>query len=150
LYCIDDLVTFVIKKKFTMINNDDFAKRLKKVIEFYQLSASSFAEKINVQRSSISHLLSGRNKPSLDFVIKVLDTFEEVDMYWLLKGEGEFPKSKKTLDYPTTLFPDDNNEIEKTIETNIIKDKTVSSNNLNIDKIVIFFKNGTFKLYNEL
>ena len=133
-----------------MINNDDFAKRLKKVIEFYQLSASSFAEKINVQRSSISHLLSGRNKPSLDFVIKVLDTFEEVDMYWLLKGEGEFPKSKKTLDYPTTLFPDDNNEIEKTIETNIIKDKTVSSNNLNIDKIVIFFKNGTFKLYNEL
>ena len=57
---------------WTMINNLDFAHRLNKVMDYYQLSAASFADKINVQRSSISHLLSGRNKPSLDFVLKVL------------------------------------------------------------------------------
>ena len=48
-----------------MINNTEFAKRLQKVIDYYGESGSSFAEKIGVQRSSISHILSGRNKPSL-------------------------------------------------------------------------------------
>ena len=41
---------------FTMINNEAFIKRLKKVIDFYDETASSFAEKIEVQRSSISHI----------------------------------------------------------------------------------------------
>ena len=67
-----------------MINNEEFTKRLQKVIDFYGESASSFAEKIGVQRSSISHILSGRNKPSLDFVLKVLSAFPEVELYWLM------------------------------------------------------------------
>ena len=75
-----------------MINNMDFANRLNKVMDYYQLSAAAFADKINVQRSSISHLLSGRNKPSLDFVLKLLDEFKEVELYWLLNGKGNFPK----------------------------------------------------------
>ncbi|MDX1316792.1 MAG: helix-turn-helix transcriptional regulator, partial [Xanthomarina gelatinilytica] len=69
-----------------MINNEEFSKRLQKVMDYYNESASSFAEKIGVQRSSISHILSGRNKPSLDFVLKVLSSFPEVELYWLLNG----------------------------------------------------------------
>ena len=65
-----------------MINNEEFTKRLQKVIDYYGETASSFAEKIGVQRSSISHILSGRNKPSLDFVLKVLSSFPEVELYW--------------------------------------------------------------------
>ncbi len=143
-----------------MINNNDFSHRLKKVLEFYQLSASSFAEKIKVQRSSISHLLSGRNKPSLDFVLKVLEEFKEVELYWLLKGEGTFPKeinnTQEPLNFPSSLFPDEN---EKTDSGNNQIDglnlplASLSINQSNkslIDKIVIFYKNGTFKQYNEL
>jgi hypothetical protein len=37
-----------------------------------------------VQRSSLSHLLSGRNKPSLDFILKILDVFPDVDLYWMI------------------------------------------------------------------
>ena len=74
-----------------MINNEDFAKRLQEVIDFYGESASSFAEKIGVQRSSISHILSGRNKPSLDFVLKILSMYPEVELYWLMNGKGTFP-----------------------------------------------------------
>ena len=74
-----------------MINSSDFAKRLQKVIDFYSESASSFAEKIGVQRSSISHILSGRNKPSLDFILKILASYPEVELYWLLNGKGSFP-----------------------------------------------------------
>ncbi|MFD1613973.1 helix-turn-helix domain-containing protein [Gelatiniphilus marinus] len=77
-----------------MINNEAFVKRLKKVMDYYGESASSFAEKINVQRSSISHILSGRNKPSLDFVLKVLYAYPEVELYWLLNGKGEFPANR--------------------------------------------------------
>ena len=53
-----------------MINSKDFTDRLKKMMEHYQISASMFADKVGVQRSSISHILSGRNKPSLDFILK--------------------------------------------------------------------------------
>ena len=77
-----------------MVNIDDFIKRLEIILDYYNLSASAFADKINVQRSSLSHLLSGRNKPSLDFIIKVIEVFPEVDLYWILNGKGNFPKSE--------------------------------------------------------
>jgi len=76
-----------------MVNTDDFIKRLEEVLNFYQLSASAFADQIGVQRSSLSHLLSGRNKPSLDFVLKVCEVFDQVTLPWFLKGEGHFPKN---------------------------------------------------------
>lgn len=142
-----------------MINNDKFAKRLKKVLEYYQLSASAFAEKIQVQRSSISHLLSGRNKPSLDFVLKVLENFKEVELYWLLKGKGSFPKSKKKEDFPTTLFSENKNPVpnkivsEKNLEPKKPQESNFDPQKLNsgeIEKIVIFYKNGTFRYYTEL
>ena len=54
-----------------MVNSDDFIKRLEIILDYYALSASGFADKIGVQRSSLSHLLSGRNKPSLDFIFRL-------------------------------------------------------------------------------
>lgn len=74
-----------------MVNEKDVADRLAQIMAHYQLTASAFAERIEVQRSGISHILSGRNKPSLDFVLKVVRAFPEVDLYWLLNGRGEFP-----------------------------------------------------------
>ena len=56
------------------------------------LTSSDFAANIQVQRSGISHILSGRNKPSLDFVMKVLEAFPDVDEAWLLFGRGEMFK----------------------------------------------------------
>lgn len=127
-----------------MINSEDFAKRLEKVIEFYGETASSFAEKIGVQRSSISHILSGRNKPSLDFVMKVLAVFPEVELYWLLNGKGTFP---------STSSP----EIQKNepLETTVSNTKTDDpipispTNDKSIERIVIFYKDGTFKNFEQ-
>ena len=142
-----------------MINNEEFAKRLKKVLEYYQLSASAFAEKIGVQRSSISHLLSGRNKPSLDFILKVLKTFDEVELYWLLNGKGTFPKqvekATKKQAYAPTLFSD----IDKVEEESVVKSEDApvygNSDSLSkaattskeIERIVIFYNDGTFDAY---
>src|SRR5690606_9167835 len=74
-----------------MVNSEQFANRLQKILQFYDISAATFAEAIDVGRSSISHILSGRNKPSLDFVMKVVQTYPEVELYWLLNGKGSFP-----------------------------------------------------------
>ena len=157
-----------------MVNIDDFIKRLEKLLEYYNLSASAFADKIDVQRSSISHLLSGRNKPSLDFVLKVVEEFPDVDLYWILNGKGSFPKEeekkaeeKKTTHTPTNenlkekigteeknnLFSDIDNPQNTRIFENFSDQESNTQNldpkknNSDIDRIVVFYKNGTFKNY---
>ncbi|PQA91922.1 transcriptional regulator [Chryseobacterium shigense] len=69
-------------------------ERISKVIEYSNLSSSEFADEIDVQRSSISHITSGRNKPSLEFIIKIKSRFPELLWDWLVTGEGEMLKSE--------------------------------------------------------
>jgi transcriptional regulator with XRE-family HTH domain len=128
-----------------MINSENFAKRLNLIMDHYKLSASSFAEKIQVQRSSISHILSGRNKPSLEFVMKIVKEFDEVELYWLLNGKGSFPKSG--------LAPaPENSKIEQVKEyykhSAAETDQQPSKDEKKkIERIVIFYSDGTFKEY---
>ena len=153
-----------------MVNSEDFIKRLEFIIDYYSLSASSLADKIGVQRSSLSHLLSGRNKPSLDFILKILEVFPEVDLYWILNGKGSFPKttaedfSKKIVEKnvvtPTPisenkLTEDLFHELETDSKSNSIEpekilnsdNNSIVSNSNEIEKIVIFYTNGKFKSY---
>ena len=145
------MFTFVTLKHrlilFTMINNEEFTKRLQKVIDYYGESASSFAEKIGVQRSSISHILSGRNKPSLDFVLKVLSVFPEVELYWLMNGKGIFPATPHSVQHSKTVKK---KKSEKTTSTSIpdISSTPISEDKI-IERIVIFYRDGTFKNFNQ-
>lgn len=149
-----------------MLNTDDFIKRLEFILEHYAVSASAFADKINVQRSSISHLLSGRNKPSLDFILKILDVFPELNLYWLLDGTGSFSKSEndesnlEKVSIRTTPLVETANE---NLANNSSKEKYIGSEMQNtshtinsflgetsgkqIEKIVFFYTDGTFKDY---
>ncbi|MFD2550931.1 helix-turn-helix domain-containing protein [Bizionia sediminis] len=138
-----------------MINSDEFSKRLEQVIKFYDESASSFAEKIGVQRSSISHILSGRNKPSLDFIMKILERFPEVELYWLLYGTGTFPKTvsnEQAVPIKTPAAPSKNPEFD--FESTAAGTKPVinkaeenMNENTDIERVIIFYKNGSFKAY---
>ena len=120
-----------------MVNKIEFTNRLKKIMEHHQLTASLFADKIGVQRSSISHILSGRNKPSLDFILKVTNIFSDVDIYWLLNGKGSFPKKSADVhSYPTT--------------NSFLDSKDYSSNSIKkMDRIVVFYTDGTFDEYKK-
>jgi transcriptional regulator with XRE-family HTH domain len=69
-------------------------ERISKIIEYSELTASEFADEIEVQRSNISHIASGRNKPSLDFLIKIKNRFPELQWDWLITGLGEMVKKK--------------------------------------------------------
>ncbi len=122
-----------------MVNTADFIERLERLLGYYSLSASAFADRIQVQRSSMSHLLSGRNKPSLDFVLKVIKAFPEVNLYWLLNGKGSFPSTpKNTLTSPT---PASISKSKQTVTT------SAPSPEKTIEKIIIFYSDGSFKSY---
>lgn len=62
--------------------------RLIQLLDLEHLTPSKFADLIGVQRSSVSHILSGRNKPSFDFLQKTLKTFPGLKAEWLIMGEG--------------------------------------------------------------
>lgn len=84
-------------------------ERISKVIEYSNLTPSEFADEIDVQRSSISHITSGRNKPSLEFIIKIKSRFPELLWDWLVTGEGEMLKQE----LPETEMPGKSAEDEK-------------------------------------
>ncbi|WP_224482848.1 helix-turn-helix domain-containing protein [Robertkochia aurantiaca] len=144
-----------------MVNSDEFTTRLEKILEYYGLTASAFADRIGVQRSSLSHLLSGRNKPSLDFVMKTIDEFREVDLYWLLNGKGSFPKSPATViqnKAGTDLFSDNTDEKydSEAKDSNDLPPAGTAENNASgettekqISRIVIFYSNGTFEEFKK-
>lgn len=125
-----------------MVNSKEFAKRLEKILDHYGISATAFADKVDVNRSTISHLLSGRNKPSLDFVMKVVRHYPEVGLYWLLNGKGSFPTAEK----PEQVDQDQKREQIPKPEPDL---SSLPKNDVGeeIDRIVIFYKNGSFKSY---
>ena len=62
--------------------------RIKQVMEYKQMSPTAFADKININRSSLTHIFSGRNQPSLDVAKKILIAFPEISTEWLIMGMG--------------------------------------------------------------
>ncbi|MGW9686178.1 helix-turn-helix transcriptional regulator [Flagellimonas sp. 2504JD1-5] len=123
--------------------NEAIIERIRTIINHYGLTVSTFADKIGVQRSSISHLLNGRNRPSLDFVLKVVQTYPEVNLYWLLNGKGEFP-SKDHLEHPSPIpAPDISKTEERTVQIS-----ATEQNQKEPVKIVIFYADGSFESFN--
>lgn len=111
-----------------------FVERLKKILKDNNLSASQFAKKINVQRSSVSHILGMRNKPSLDFIVKISNNFEDISLDWLINGDlkeniKEVNNSHNLSESSTTLI-ENNNSKEKKIE-----------------KIIYFYSDNTFDVF---
>lgn len=71
--------------------------RIQKIIQWKKLTASGFADQIGVPRSTISHIISGRNNPSLDLILKILDTFPEIKTDWLIRGDGHMIAIQNSL-----------------------------------------------------
>jgi len=92
--------------------------RIKKWIECKELKPSSFADLIGVNRATISHVLSGRNKPSIDFLDKMIRAFPDLNSNWIVSGDGFMYKSDGVKE--------------------VVKSK-------NIKKIVVFYDDNSFE-----
>jgi len=124
-------------------------ERIKAVMAHYQLRAAQFSDAIGMQRSAVSHVLSGRNKPSLDFVMKLVQAFPDANLYWLLKGEGEFPATSPSMESgqaetsssKADVLPSPQQEIQPSLRKEI-------PHSLDPSKIVLFYPDGSFQTYN--
>ena len=112
-----------------MLNIDFFISRLNEIMVNNNLNSATFAEQIGVQRSSVSHVMSKRNKPSLDFILKIVNSFEEVTLDWLLfdnnlkpssssKSDSKFVNSKIDSDLKKSLNVLTNKQSPMEIKTN--------------------------------
>jgi transcriptional regulator with XRE-family HTH domain len=129
------------------------------------LSASKFADVIGVQRSSMSHILSGRNNPSLDFIQKVMRSFPHVSGDWLISGRGELTKNQGSPSLFQEIINDDNPtpypagqppKLKKDVAENAQNkpdqapelDMSAFVSGKKIEKVVVFYTDKTFREYN--
>jgi transcriptional regulator with XRE-family HTH domain len=116
-------------------------------MENNQLNATAFAEKIGVQRSSVSHILSKRNKPSLEFMLKIYEHFEQVNLEWLILGNQNIPLPPPPKDTNETLEMDLIQEDQKKeIVQNVHAFDGVQKNE-EVSQIIQLYKDGSFRTY---
>jgi len=129
-------------KLLFMSSHSKIIDRIKRIISDNNLTNSSFADKIGVPRSSISHILSGRNNPSLDLIIKITQSFSEISADFLLSGKTLTPIDtdikKNSVNKNLTLFP----------ELDIIssdKEKIQIDNEL-VKSVILVYENNKFEI----
>lgn len=149
--------------------DNEIGNRIRLLMHFKKLNATQLADILDVQRSSISHILSGRNKPSLDFVQKIVHEFPEVSFDWLINGSGKLQSevtsvtpnvSSSPVESVTDVTKETPNEelshsetistvnqqhntatpTTETQETPTIKEKKVS-------RVIVFYTDNTFDEY---
>ena len=121
------------------MNKKNILNRIKKIISDNNLSNSEFAEKIGIPKSSVTHLLSERNNPSLDVIIKISETFDDISTDYLIFG---YENDKETPSEPLNNLFDDLDE--KTSE-----DSVKDSNN-NIKSIILIYENNKFEQIDKI
>jgi transcriptional regulator with XRE-family HTH domain len=137
--------------------------RIIKFLTAEGLTATKFADEIGVQRSSISHILSGRNNPSFEFIQKILNRYKNLSAEWLIQGTGQMYKKPEnamnTIPVNQVPSPPDNradqlnlfkphmenkasfSESNKTI---LIKEDEKISPSRKVEKILLFYSDKTF------
>lgn len=140
--------------------------RISSILRHYGLSSSRLADMLGVQRSGISHILSGRNNPSYDFLVKLLEEFPEINANWLLTGQGgmlqkqltddSFSKNQMIADPAShrhsvpgkDLFNATGSEsMVETEDAPVYNRKHPEDPNEKIEKLIILYKSGTFVEY---
>lgn len=131
-------------------------ERLNTILKHFKINASQFADEIGVQRASVSHVLSERNKPGFDFIQKILDAYPSISADWLITGKGEMLKSKNVEQY---LFSEMENTEEAVNDDKKAKKQALKSSDSdqvenkrtfrvrNIEKIVVFYSDKSFGEY---
>ena len=140
--------------------------RIAHIIRSKNLTATQFAEMMQIQPSNVSHLLSGRNKPSLDFLIKLKDIFPEYSFDWIILGKTPITMSERQQSVKEEMLHDnvqfaaiessalkignflgtteetDRNSIDEIVETKIEQSKQVK-------QIVYIYDDNTFEIYSS-
>lgn len=152
-------------------------EKLQTLMKIYRLNAADLAERLGTERSGISHFLSGRNKPSLAFVVRLLEKFPELNPDWLLLDQGAMLRDASKIIQSNEIvipFTEEHAEVDKQPDNEsreIIEDHqsdeimdttkqatTIASeakveakpdNSVKEERIVVFFSDGTYQSFRQ-
>ena len=141
-------------------------EKLLNLMKSEQLTASKLAELLDIQPSGISHILSGRNKPSFDLVQKILRRFPRVNPDWLLLDKDEMYRTIDIEPQPATLQSISTDELDGTMQQSTVSGMTTPATNStsastpaqqivaayapksgNVKRVIILFDDHTFESY---
>jgi len=142
------------------MENDEMKDRIAHIIRAKNLTAAEFAVRLGIQPSNISHLLSGRNNPSLDFVRKLKETFPEYNLDWIIFGKGPMtvsepfvvnspsvesntPENQESENIPNP-YVEDSSSVEK---DNILFEETpISTLQSGLKQLILVYPDNTFEV----
>lgn len=133
--------------------------RIAHIIRAKNLTAAEFALKLGIQPSNISHLLSGRNNPSLDFVKKLKETFPEYNLDWIIFGRGPVTVSEPFVEPApvgqTPLLGEQEKSVDHLSEDSLFNqpadddlpvEQAASSPKLELKQIILVYSDNTFEV----
>lgn len=140
--------------------------RIAQIVRIEGLSLAEFTQRVGIAPATMSHILNGRNKPSLDVVTRIHEAFNDISLEWLLFGTGEMRTAQKTENNVASSsllpFADEMPEIAQPVASapsipnyqgtsrvhNPIQEvRVVEKPERKITEIRIFFDNGTFEIF---
>ena len=104
----------------------DEKERIEKIMQLEEMNSAVFAAEIGIQGSTLSHILNGRNNPSLDVLKKILNRFRTVSSDWLILGVGSMYRSEKQSQTPTLFDSIEENTYKSTISEPKIEEKNAT------------------------
>ena len=145
--------------------------RIRQFMDYKGISASELADSISVQRSNVTHVLHGRNKPSFQFISKLLETYPEINAKWLILGTGEMlesgseegknqqtlfseikgesPEAEAPPKQSSTIVSEEPIQVKREVQEMQEVRQPISSAppNKEIERIVVFYTDQTFREY---
>jgi transcriptional regulator with XRE-family HTH domain len=142
----------------------DLNEKIKQILIEKNISPSLFADEIGIQRSSISHILAGRNKPSLDIVQKIIRRFPEIGLNWIMDDESLPADSNDFQDkhfqyasindkkLPFSSTSESNRKSYPStsrVRENVVAPETTSRQDKTVERILVFYNDGTFQEFRQ-
>lgn len=142
--------------------------RIKKIMDNEDLTASRFADRLEINRAVVSHILNGRNNPSLDVVTKILSEMDYINSDWLLSGEGSMYKdgfvpeeeNERTLFDKEPINEGEDTDVNKYAKEMGVKDgenvtksdvkqavTPIPVTNRKVRQIIIYYDDNTFETF---
>ncbi|TLV02965.1 helix-turn-helix transcriptional regulator [Dyadobacter luticola] len=134
----------------------DLNEKIKQILADKNISPSIFADEIGIQRSSMSHIIAGRNKPSLDIIQKIIKRFPDLGLNWVFEDEN-LPTgiaTSETSSYVKSEIPRVSKPRVSTRQQSQqpaaaeVQEKSVSIEK-KIERVLIFYTDGSFKEYKD-
>lgn len=140
--------------------------RLQQFLNAENMTQSEFADRIGIARASVSHILAGRNKPSIEMVQKLSESFPALNLEWFINGNGKMYKSDSPTSYASIQNASQSQEqslfdveteapapsptvyhVEPKAVTSY-KERQIIKNQRNVVRVLVFFDDGTFQELN--